>query len=206
MTKKLNDLQKQAIGKEELEVRNLLTIHLEEPIRILENETLSKLEIGGEKYISASVERSDIETSNDGALEKVDIKISNIDRAILSIVVNREDALINTKCTLESVIFDDETNEILGEPIKLFVGYIGKIDANILELNFTLERLAAGHLTKSPYATYDVNCQHKKFKDERCGYKGAETKCDKTLTRCRELGNSLNFLGFPSIPIEMVIK
>jgi phage-related protein len=38
-----------------------------------------------------------------------------------------------------------------------------------------------------------------KFKSTACGYTGAETTCDKTLMRCRELSNSVRFGGFPTI-------
>ena len=39
-----------------------------------------------------------------------------------------------------------------------------------------------------------------KFKGIECGYKGAASKCNKTLKRCRELGNNERFGGEPSIP------
>lgn len=39
------------------------------------------------------------------------------------------------------------------------------------------------------------------FKGSRCKYSGSETECNRTLTRCRELGNSSNFGGFPGIGI-----
>jgi len=38
------------------------------------------------------------------------------------------------------------------------------------------------------------------FKGDRCGYTGTETQCDKTLTRCEELGNEDKFGGFPELP------
>jgi len=37
------------------------------------------------------------------------------------------------------------------------------------------------------------------FKDVRCQYSGVETSCSKTLTRCRELNNSLHFGGAPGV-------
>jgi lambda family phage minor tail protein L len=37
------------------------------------------------------------------------------------------------------------------------------------------------------------------FKSDLCGYNGVETTCDKTLTRCRDLDNSVNFGGFPGV-------
>ena len=39
-----------------------------------------------------------------------------------------------------------------------------------------------------------------KFKGVQCGYKGDETECNKTLSRCRALGNSVRFGGEPTIP------
>jgi len=37
------------------------------------------------------------------------------------------------------------------------------------------------------------------FKDAWCKYALGETTCDKTLTRCRALSNSINFGGFPGV-------
>jgi phage-related protein len=37
------------------------------------------------------------------------------------------------------------------------------------------------------------------FKDAWCKYASGETLCDKTLTRCRALSNSINFGGFPGV-------
>jgi lambda family phage minor tail protein L len=39
-----------------------------------------------------------------------------------------------------------------------------------------------------------------KFKGTECAYAGAETECNKTKTRCKELSNYQRFGGFPSIP------
>ena len=35
------------------------------------------------------------------------------------------------------------------------------------------------------------------FKSGECGYSDTETACDKTITRCRQLGNSKRYGGFP---------
>lgn len=39
-----------------------------------------------------------------------------------------------------------------------------------------------------------------KFKSIECGYKGSAQKCNKTLKRCRELGNNTRFGGEATIP------
>jgi len=206
MAKKLDTLQKLAIRKTELKTRNLVTLFLEEPIRILENDTLGILKIGNTQYFSTAVSRSEVETNIDGALEKVEVKISNINQGISGLVANKGDILTNSKCRIETVIFDDKSNEIIGSPIQLFEGSINTLELTANELKFTVERVIGGYSSQSPNATYDVNCQCRKFKDSRCSYRGSATNCDKTLKRCKELGNTLNFFGFPSIPKDMVIR
>lgn len=37
------------------------------------------------------------------------------------------------------------------------------------------------------------------FKGPLCKYRGSQEECDKTLRQCRELGNSVNFGGFPGV-------
>lgn len=206
MAKKLTSRQKAEVQKQELKTRTLVTIHLDNTIRILENDTLTSFEIDGEIYLAGMVTRSEIETSTEGALEKVEIKISNVNQGISSLIATQGDVLTNARCTVDAVIFDSSSNTILDEPVKLFEGCINTVEINAIELKFAVERVIGGYSTLSPNFTYDVNCQCIKFKDERCGYTGTETKCDKTLTRCIALNNYANFFGFPSIPQEMVVK
>lgn len=206
MAKKLTSIQKTEVQKQELKTRTLVTIYVDNVIRILENDTITSFNIKGETYLAGMVTRSEIETNMDGALEKVEIKISNVNQGISSLIATKGDVLTNARCTIETVIFDSDSNTILDEPIKLFEGCINTVEINAIELKFSVERVIGGYSTLSPNFTYDVNCQCVKFKDERCGYTGTEAKCDKTLTRCIELNNYANFFGFPSIPQEMVVK
>lgn len=205
MSKKLTQDQKNEIVKSELKVRNLVTIYLDDaPLRLLENDTITAIKHNGETYLAGFVKRGDIKTSMDGIGEKVEITISNIWQEISSIIANQGDTLTNRKCKIETVIFDGDSNTIIGEPIHLFEGFINNISLTAVYFKFDVERLLGGYSTLSPNATYDVNCQCRKFKDERCGYTGEEIKCDKTFTRCEELKNIENFYGFPSLPKEMV--
>jgi len=204
MGKKLTVQQKNEIKKQELKIRNLVTIYLDDaPIRLLENDTISAFVHNGETYLAGFVKRGDIKTSMDNAGEKVEITISNIWQEISSIIATQGDTLTNRKCKIETVVFDGDSNKIIGEPIHLFEGFINNIALTALTFKFEVERVLGGYSTLSPNATYDVNCQCRKFKDERCGYAKSETKCDKTLTRCIELENVQNFYGFPSLPKEM---
>lgn len=53
-----------------------------------------------------------------------------------------------------------------------------------------------------PPETYRKNFCQFKFKGIRCGYNGSAAECNKTLKRCRELGNSVRFGGEPGISGE----
>ncbi|MDR1169050.1 MAG: hypothetical protein LBK53_09230 [Heliobacteriaceae bacterium] len=204
MSKKLTNAQKNEIQKQELKVRNLVTIYLDDaPIRLLENDTITSFTHNGEVYLAGFVKRGDIKTSMENVGEKVEITISNIWQEISSIIATQGDTLTNRKCKIETVVFDGDSNTIIGEPVHLFEGFINNIALTALTFKFDVERILGGYSTLSPNATYDVNCQCRKFKDERCGYTGNAEKCDKTLTRCQEIGNVENFYGFPSLPKEM---
>lgn len=203
MTRKLTARQKAEIAKKQLKTRVLVTIFLDDgPLRLLENDTLKVLSIGGNDYIATMVKRGDIRNSMDGTVEKVNISISNILQEVSSLVANEGDTLTNRRVKIEEVIFDGDTAVILDDPILLFEGLMNNIQLSAIEFNFDVERVLGGYSTQSPNSTYDVNCQWK-FKDERCQYSGSSAKCDKTFTSCLV---KTRFGGYPSIPKEMVIS
>ena len=203
MGKNLTTNQKTEIAKPELKTRILVTISLDtETLRILENDTVQALNIGGNDYLAGMVSRGDIETAMGGTVEKVNITISNIWQEISSIIANEGDTLTNRKCTVEEVIFDGDTSTIIDDPILLFEGLINNIQLTAATFSFDVERVLGGYSTESPNTSYDVNCQWK-FKDARCRYSGGANPCDKTWTTCRI---QERFGGYPSIPKEMVIS
>ena len=203
MTRKLTARQKAEIAKKQLKTRVLVTIFLDDgPLRLLENDTLKMLTIGGNDYIATMVKRGDIRNSMDGTVEKVNISISNILQEVSSLVANEGDTLTNRRVKIEEVIFDGDTSVILDDPILLFEGLMNNIQLSAVEFNFDVERVLGGYSTQSPNSSYDVNCQWK-FKDERCQYPGSAAKCDKTFTSCLV---KTRFGGYPSIPKEMVIS
>lgn len=208
MPKKLTTSQKTAIAKAQVKTRILVCITIDEntSIRILENDTLAVLTIGGKQYFAGMVKRGDLQTSNGNEIEKMQITISNILQEISGIIANEGDVLTNKDCVVSEVIYDVVTNTILDNPILIFAGKVNSLVLNASTFQFNVERSMGGYSTASPNATYDVNCQVKKFKDVRCGYTGSATKCDKTLSSCIALGNYLNFYGFPTIPQEMVVR
>jgi phage-related protein len=221
------------IIKTEAKTRILLTLTLRDSestvVRILENDTLSSFQYGGETYLAAMVSRNDIESKIEGGPQKVNIKISNINQYYANLIATEGDVLTNSTCKIEEVIYfppghdtlnlestgalllEDgsyvllENDYIVGSAINIYEGYINNVKLTASEFTFDVERILGGYSTQSPNTTFDVNCQWG-FKDSRCKYSGIVTTCDKTLTTCQNLSNHGNFGGYPSIPQELVIR
>lgn len=66
------------------------------------------------------VKRGDIRTNMDGSSEKVEITVSNIWQEISSVIATQGDTLTNRKCKIETVIFDGDSNTIIGDAVHLF--------------------------------------------------------------------------------------
>lgn len=89
---------------------------------------------------------------------------------------------------------------IIDEPIEIISGKISNIKGDGKTFSFDIVNDLGNYSTVSPRITYDVSCPWI-FKDSTyCKYSGSETVCNKTMSRCKELSNVLNFGGFPNIP------
>lgn len=206
MGKNLTANQKAEIAKSTLKTRLLVTIELELiPFRILQNDSVGNIVIGGNTYYTKLVQTSAVQGSMDGNSEKMDVIISDISQDFSGLVADHGDVLTNTSCKIEQVIFDGDSNNFIDNPILLFEGLINNLKLSQTYCAFTVERPLYSYSTVSPNMTYDVNCQFK-FKDGRCQYSGAETKCDKTLARCQALNNVTRFGGYPSVVIPVSIS
>lgn len=205
MGKNLTTNQKAEIAKSTLKTRLLLTIELDPPFRILENDSIASINVGGNTYYTKLIETSVIQTSLDGSSEKMDIMISDISQDFSGLVAEHGDVLTNTNCKIEQIIFNGDTTTIIDDPILLFEGLINDVQLAQNYCSFSIERPLNNYSAVSPNMTYDVNCQFN-FKDSRCQYAGAEAKCDKTLARCQALGNVTRFGGYPSVTIPVSLS
>lgn len=219
MGKELTEGQKAQIANSTLITRRLITIELETPFRILENDSTDSIDVTRldtnnqpikdengeviiEKYYTKLVKTSEVQGSLDGNSEKIDVIISDIGQDFAGLVADNCDVLTNTPCKIEQVILDGDPTTIVGNPILLFEGLINNLQMSQYACSFSVERALYSYSMVSPNMTYDVNCQFA-FKDSRCGYKETETKCNKTISRCKELNNVINFGGYPSVVIPV---
>lgn len=206
MGKNLTTNQKTEIAKSTLKTRTLITMSLDSATyRFLANDSAASIVIDSNTYYARLVKTSGITTSLDGTVDRMVISLSDIAQEFSTLISNNGDVLTNKECKVEEVIFSGDTSIIIGDPVLLFDGVMNSIQLTPMSLVFTVERILNNHSSLSPNKIFDVNCQFR-FKDSKCGYTGAETKCDKTLARCQALSNVTNFGGYPSVVVPIPVS
>ncbi len=194
--------------KDEIIPRKLLKIELEGgSIYILDNETLEKLDYNGEVFLGAPLNHGEIKNDDNSAVNKLEIQLSNVDLAISSIIANRGDVITNAFAVLTLVFLNVNTNELIaGKQKILYSGKCNNVSLDYEKASVDIESELGGYDKVAPVIKYRPTCQVRRFKDYRCGYTGNETSCDRSFEKCKQLGNTLNFRGFPSCVLETVIK
>lgn len=196
------------VEKDEIIPRKLLKIEIEGgSIYVLDNETLSNLSYNGEEYIGAPLSFDEIVKDDSSSVSKLNIQLSNVGLAISGIIGQRGDVITNAPAVLTLVFLDVNTNTLLYDISQvLYAGRCNNLKLDYENASMDIETSLGGYEIQAPIMKYRTTCQVRRFKDCRCGYKGEETKCDRTFARCKELGNEENFRGFPQMYNELVIK
>jgi len=70
---------------------------------------------------------------------------------------------------------------------------------HLCRIQFTLSVTDAATFRSPPNRFIRGFCRYEEFKGPLCQYDGTEEECDRTLKRCRELGNQKRFGGFPGL-------
>lgn len=194
--------------KDEIIPRKLLNIDVEGGgVHLLDNETLAVLSYDGIDYIGAPLEHGEIKRDDNSAVDKLEIKVSNVGLGISGIISNRGDKITNAQAVLTMVLLNVNTNEIIADtPTILYSGKCNNLKINNEQASIDIETPLGGYEVICPVMRYRASCQVRRFKDVRCGYTGKETSCDRTYTRCKQLGNQANYRGCLSINGETVIK
>ena len=151
------------------------------------------------EYIAFPFTISEI-TSGKGEVPQFSLQIDNTTRAINSLMIQydiylKQNGIEGNKvfATLYVVNTIDLSEEVLAEKFELV-----SWDINNQWASFKMGASNPFQRSYPPRKLFNAFCGFK-FKDSRCGYSGAETVCNKTLVRCRQLNNSVRFGGFPSV-------
>lgn len=146
-------------------------------------------------YLRFPITHEFIGENNQGEIEQVKVRISNISRLIQAYLENYD--WRNKKVTIKLVWANQ-----LSDPDAYidFTYYIDNYSAGQDVAEFTLSPKLDVLTVTLPSRTFSRNYCLWVFKSAECGYAGAEVSCDKTKQRCKVLLNYLRFGGFPSIP------
>jgi lambda family phage minor tail protein L len=154
----------------------------------------------GETWQAFPFEVDDVQSSGKGEIPRVDVRICNISRAMEAYVIAYDTYVkANGFSPIEVELYVLNTLDLASSTPAGQVSFElkqPKMDAkwatftlgapNPYNRRFPQDRILKNH------------CRFR-FKDALCGYSGAATECDKTLTTCRLLSNSARYGGFPGV-------
>lgn len=164
---------------------------LTNPVRIvLNNEDITW---NGLTWTAFSFEVGDI-TYDEKEEPTIDFKVSNINKVIGGYV---EDYSGGDGATVRLIVVNSANlDSTTADTDETFVVSSANITNSIVSF-----RVGSDSATtiRRPACIYNGRCCRWKFKSVQCGYNGVETTCNKTLSRCRELNNSIRWGAFYGI-------
>ena len=150
----------------------------------------------GNEYIAFPFEIGEI-SAEAGETPQFQIKLDNTTRAIERYIIDYDTYLkqngIDGNC-ITAVVKVLNTND-LSEAVMTEYFELTSFESDFQWVSFTLGTTSLFNKMYPPRKMYANFCSFK-FKDARCGYSGALTTCNKTLTDCRARNNSVRYGGF----------
>ena len=150
------------------------------------------LTLGGQEYTAFPFSLEDI-TEDSKELPNVRLTVSNVTGTIQR-YVEENNGLGGCKVIIR--VFHTDIPDI-AEVEEYFV--VTGVSCDVEWVTFTLGTDFSFTRRFPPVRMMKDYCPFK-FKGVECGYKGAASKCNKTLKRCRELKNNERFGGEATIP------
>ena len=169
-----------------------------ETLRIVNNN--DDVNWNGQTWIKFPFELDEISQTSNAETSQFQIKVGNV-KNIIGQYIRQYDTYVKTNgfesitVTLYIVNSKDLENTT---PVYSTNLILTTSSLNHLEVSFTV---SARDLfpARTPQTRMFPNSCRFKFKSTLCGYTGAETSCNKTLSRCRQLANANRYGGFPAI-------
>lgn len=153
----------------------------------------------GQIYIAFPVKFLAINENVQGQIDAIRILAGNVSRVLQAYLETYD---LREKQITIRIVWSD----LLGDnTAKLdYIYYIDSYQADEQTIELTCTTKMDILIKTLPGGTYlRTHCRYKKFKDiNTCGYSGPETDCNRTMQRCKELGNFERFGGFPSLPLR----
>ncbi len=150
---------------------------------------------GGNTYLPAIFSLSGMEETKEAEIPAVTLSVIDLNRTLIPFLEDYNGGVGATVTiyVVHSNHLDNTTPEIQEE--------MEIIDVSLDHSHKITFKLGAENLMnlRCPQHRYLKNHCRFVFKDSRCGYAGAETECNRTLTRCKELANQNSYGGFPGV-------
>ena len=161
---------------------------LEDPIRVVAN--TENIIWNGHEWIAFPFEINEIVESNTGEVPRVDVRVSNVGRA-MEMYVHEYDrhCKINGRVPIEArIIVVNSLGLESPEPEVEHVFELLQPKSSPQWMTFVLGAANPWN-RRFPQRRMIPSCGWR-FKSPRCGYAGAAATCDGTITSCRQLGNT----------------
>ncbi len=152
-----------------------------------------QIDWGGHTYLAKVKSRSAIKRHDGGEFDRVTVTFANVDRALAQTVLENE--IEGRRLIVRKI---DRT--VAGDSVVLFVGEMQR-PSRIDEETCTIEaRQIIGSVEHdAPSRLFSPTCPFEPGEWE-CGEQLAGVPCDKSWSRCVELGNSVRYGGFRFVP------
>lgn len=156
-------------------------------------------------YLPTGIEHGDITNSADTKSNSLNIAIQDATGELSSIITNYDLSDVKVNISLLLLEFDSESGTYKtidnddNYNVDFRIGSTSIADAeNSRIINVELKPFynTAQPIPRRKFTKESCNW---KFKSEQCGYTGTDT-CDYTFNKCRALGNTTRFGGFPGVP------
>lgn len=151
----------------------------------------------GHRYEPRALEIDAVSYGNNEIVDMVTVRIDNVLNDLTLEFINGEQQ--GQAAGLSLIVLDDDLSVIGTVP----VFSSGEIDSWSMEaddrISITISSQLAGWNRKT-LSRHSSSCRWKVLGGTMCGYAGTETQCDRSYTRCLELGNQANFGGFRFLP------
>lgn len=174
---------------------------ISESIRLCWN--IEDITWNGEIWKAAPFELGDLNDTKESEVPSVDLTIIDIKRDLTPELDNYAGG-VGAKVFIRII-----NSNLLDITTPLREEMFDIMEVSIDSKNRITFKLGAENLQehRSPKHRFLKNhCRYKIFKGAYCGYDGPETECNRTFSRCKELGNQKRFGGAPGTGREGIWK
>jgi len=161
--------------------------------------------LDGDRFEPRSFTVSEIAYSQQNLVDQLQIELVHLDKdqdqdevSILTAAF-MAGSVQGDPVNLSLVVLDSNLTIVGDTSFVLFDGVLGAWALDEQMLNITAVSLF-DRWAQRTLSHHTPSCRWKVFKGTECKYVGAETKCDRSYTRCTALSNTDNFGGFRWLP------